>query len=165
MTRPRTSWPERTACTAGIAPRETLATMARNSLISGRSRGCAAKSWSLEGPASMASTATSMSLHMLWKGIARYAESCGARYLVGCSSLSSQDGDEGFALYEALREKYLVEPSLRTDPVAGLRCNSHGLYAAPARPSRLFRAHLDISGRILSADRPRLAVNSRLSIS
>jgi len=33
-------------------------------------------------------------LHMLWKGIARYAMSCGARYLIGCSSLSSQDEAE-----------------------------------------------------------------------
>ena len=37
-------------------------------------------------------------LHMLWKGIARYALSCGARYLIGCSSLSSQNEDEGMAL-------------------------------------------------------------------
>jgi len=87
-------------------------------------------------------------LHMLWKGIARYAKSCGARYLIGCSSLSSQDEDEGMALYESLREKHLVEPSLRTNPVAGRRCNSHGLYAAPPRPPRLFRAYLDISGCI-----------------
>lgn len=27
-------------------------------------------------------------LHMLWRGITRYASSCGARYLIGCSSLS-----------------------------------------------------------------------------
>ena len=43
-------------------------------------------------------------LHMLWKGIARYAEKCGARYLLGCSSLTSQDESAGMALYEALRE-------------------------------------------------------------
>src|SRR5258707_4356773 len=48
-------------------------------------------------------------LHMLWKGIARYAVSCGARYLIGCSSLSSQDEDAGMALYESLRAQYLVE--------------------------------------------------------
>ncbi|MGB6990259.1 MAG: GNAT family N-acetyltransferase, partial [Candidatus Sulfotelmatobacter sp.] len=49
-------------------------------------------------------------LHMLWKGIARYANSCGARYLLGCSSLSSQDENEGMALYNELREKFLAEP-------------------------------------------------------
>ncbi len=87
-------------------------------------------------------------LHILWKGIARYAESCGARYLIGCSSLSSQNEDEGMALYETLRENYLVEPSLRTNPVAGCGCKSNSSYTAPPRPPRLLRAYLDISGRI-----------------
>ena len=87
-------------------------------------------------------------LHMLWKGIARYAVSCGARYLLGCSSLSSQDENEGTALYEALREKYLAEPSLRTNPVAGHSCRANTLPAMPPQTPRLFRAYLDISARI-----------------
>ena len=87
-------------------------------------------------------------LYLLWKGIAMYAESCKARYLIGCSSLSSQDANEGMALYEALREKYLVEPSLRTKPVEGCECQTSGSHAAAPRPPRLFRAYLDISARI-----------------
>ena len=87
-------------------------------------------------------------LHLLWKGIARYAESCRARYLIGCSSLSSQDQHAGMALYEVLREKHLVEPSLRTNPVEGRECKSDGSHSAPPRPARLFRAYLDISARI-----------------
>ncbi len=87
-------------------------------------------------------------LHMLWKGIARYALSCGARYLFGCSSLSSQDENEGMALYEALREKYLAGPSLRTNPVEGHRCASSNLAVNPPQTPRLFRAYLDISARI-----------------
>src|SRR5260370_38888089 len=87
-------------------------------------------------------------LHMLWKGIARYALSCGARYLLGCSSLSSQDENEGVALYEALREKYLVGPSLRTNPVEGHRCRSSNLAVKAPQTPRLFRAYLDISACI-----------------
>jgi putative hemolysin len=87
-------------------------------------------------------------LHMLWKGIARYAKNCGARYLIGCSSLSSQDENEGMALYESLREKYLVEPSLRTNPVEGRRCRADGPHPAPPQTPRLFRAYLDISARV-----------------
>jgi putative hemolysin len=87
-------------------------------------------------------------LSMLWKGIARYAQSCGARYLIGCSSLSSQDENEGLALYETLREKYLVAPPLRTNPTEGHQCKSNGSHVAPPRPPRLFRAYLDISGRV-----------------
>ncbi len=52
------------------------------------------------------------------------------------------------ALYEALREKYLVEPSLRTHPVEGRRCKSSGSGIAAPRPPRLFRAYLDISARV-----------------
>jgi putative hemolysin len=87
-------------------------------------------------------------LHMLWRGIARYAESCGARYLIGCSSLSTQDENEGLAMYEVLKEKYLVEPSLRTKPVEGRQCKSSGLQAPTPHPPRLFRAYLDISARV-----------------
>jgi len=87
-------------------------------------------------------------LHMLWKGIARYAGSCGARYLLGCSSLSSQDESEGAALYEALRGKYLAEPGLRTTPKPGHECHSPGKLPEPPTPPRLFRAYLEISARL-----------------
>src|SRR6266566_7798543 len=147
MTRPRACWLERTACRADIAPRETLAIMARNSLTSARSKACVAKFWSLEGLAFTGSTETLPSCTYCGRG-SRGKESCGARYLIGCSSLSSQNEDEGMALYETMRENYLVEPSLRTNPVAGCGCKSNSSYTAPPRPPRLLRAYLDISGRI-----------------
>ena len=87
-------------------------------------------------------------LHMLWKGITRYALSCGARYLIGCSSLSSQNEDEGMALYGMLKEKYLVAPLLRTNPVESRKCRPSSAPVALPRPPRLFRAYLDISARI-----------------
>jgi putative hemolysin len=87
-------------------------------------------------------------LHMLWKGIARYATSCGARYLLGCSSVTSQDENEGIALYEQLREKYLIEPSLRTKPRPEFACRAtHASTPPPATP-RLFRAYLEVSARL-----------------
>ncbi len=87
-------------------------------------------------------------LHMLWKGIARHAKSCGSLYLLGCSSLSSQDENDGIALYQALREKYLAEPSLRTELKPGHECHSTSGLLEPPRPPRLFRAYLDISARL-----------------
>ena len=90
----------------------------------------------------------STALHMLWKGIARYAVSCGARYLLGCSSISSQDENAGLALYQVLKEKYLVEPALRTNPVEGRACMSSCTSVSPPQTPRLFRAYLDISARI-----------------
>ena len=87
-------------------------------------------------------------LFMLWKGIAAYASACKARYLIGCSSISSQDESEGAALYHALREKYLAEPELRTQPHAHCRCENGGIPASPPKMPRLFRAYLDISARL-----------------
>jgi putative hemolysin len=87
-------------------------------------------------------------LLMLWKGIATYAALCKARYLMGCSSITSQDENEGVALYAALREKYLVEPSLRTEPHANCRCRPTGNTMATPSVPRLFRAYLEISARL-----------------
>ena len=58
---------------------------------------------------------TSEVLNLLWRGIAQYALNHRGRYLIGCSSLTSQDPAHGSAVYEAL-EKSLVEPELRTIP-------------------------------------------------
>jgi putative hemolysin len=87
-------------------------------------------------------------LSMLWKGIASYAVLCNARYLVGCSSITSQDENEGMALYHSLSEKYLAEPLLRTEPKTDSRCKDSGTLTEPPRPPRLFRAYLDNSARL-----------------
>jgi putative hemolysin len=89
-----------------------------------------------------------MVLHALWKGIAVYSMRHESRYLLGCSSISSQDENYGMAMYDSLKDKYLVEPSLRTVPQPGLTCQSTGAAVKIDRPPRLFRAYLEISGRI-----------------
>ena len=63
-------------------------------------------------------------LGLLWRGIARYAEQHQARYLVGCSSLTSQNPAEGLAAYAQLARKNLVKPTWRTQPLAGWRCEA-----------------------------------------
>jgi len=89
-----------------------------------------------------------MVLHALWKGIAVYSMRHDSRYLLGCSSISSQDENYGMAMYDSLKDKYLVEPSLRTVPQPGQACHSTGAPVKIDRPPRLFRAYLEISGRI-----------------
>jgi len=87
-------------------------------------------------------------LHMLWRGIARYASRCGARYLIGCSSLGSQDESEGVALYEKLNDKYLAPLELRTEPKPGFACCAGDAAAPVPQVPRLFRAYLDVSARL-----------------
>ena len=104
-------------------------------------------------------------LHLLWRGIATYAVERRGRFLIGCSSLTSQDPVEGVAMYQKLRS-YLVKPALRTQPRAEF-CVTAGGYDAGwsgawphqggpglTRPatagasSRLLRAYLAIGAKI-----------------
>jgi len=54
-------------------------------------------------------------LHLLWRGLAVYATERKARYLIGCSSLTSQDPIEGLATYRKL-QPHLATRELRTCP-------------------------------------------------
>ena len=102
-------------------------------------------------------------LHLLWRGIARYAVERNARMLIGCSSISSQDPTDGVTVYQQL-QRYLVSPALRThprsefvvagvgDPGLGQRAVTHGpgspIPATAGASSRLLRAYLAIGARI-----------------
>ena len=59
---------------------------------------------------------TSEVLTLLWRGIAQYSKFYGLRYLIGCSSLTSQDPQAGWAMYSQFSE-FLVSPEFRTAPV------------------------------------------------
>jgi putative hemolysin len=91
----------------------------------------------------------SLVLTLLWKGIFRYAQETGARFLVGCSSLSSQEPAEGMALFEKLRLAHLVGEDLRTVPHEG-----HALPRVEAagcrtvRAPRLLQTYLELSAKI-----------------
>lgn len=93
---------------------------------------------------------STMALGMLWKGIASYAALCNARYMIGCSSITSQDENEGASLFDELREKYLASEDFRTQPKIQHRCRASAGVAPTATPAppRLFRAYLDISARL-----------------
>src|SRR5437899_10132368 len=101
-------------------------------------------------------------LHLLWRGIARYAVERNARMLIGCSSISSQDPTDGIAAYEKL-QPHLVPRELRTYPRAKFAAVAGGddarrfnMLANEELPgsatagasSRLLRAYLAIGARI-----------------
>jgi len=52
-------------------------------------------------------------LILLWRGITEYARQRGGRYLIGCSSISTQDPLLGTAVYDRLNS-FLIDPPLRT---------------------------------------------------
>src|SRR6266568_2294882 len=99
-------------------------------------------------------------LHLLWRGLAVYATERKARYLIGCSSLTSQDPIEGLATYRKL-QPHLATRELRTCPreqfnvlaaIAPLdqtsTCLGSPLRATAGASSRLLRAYLAIGAKI-----------------
>ncbi len=87
-------------------------------------------------------------LHLLWRGIARYACERNARFLVGCSSLTSQDPMEGVAMYEQLLGNHLARPKWRTVPHAAFRVDVDLVSASCTPPPKLMRAYLSIGAKI-----------------
>ena len=85
-------------------------------------------------------------LSLLWKGIANYLMSRGCRYLVGCSSLTSQDPALGLAAYRELG-RYLVREELRTKPLPAFACEAEPHPVAPKIP-KLLSAYLTLGSQI-----------------
>ena len=87
-------------------------------------------------------------LSLLWRGINQYARERGLRYLIGCSSLTSQDPAVGAAMYLELKNDHLVEAALFTRPQPGWECPlDHPAPRAPKVP-KLLRAYLSLGARI-----------------
>jgi putative hemolysin len=86
-------------------------------------------------------------LYRLWRGIAQYAIHHGGRYLIGCSSLTSQDPVHGTAVYEAMREQ-LVEPHLRTAPQLAFAMPLKSADNASDKIPKLLRAYLAVGAKI-----------------
>jgi putative hemolysin len=86
-------------------------------------------------------------LTLLWRGIAQYAINHGGRYLIGCSSLTSQDPAHGSAVYGAMRE-HLVEPQLRTNPQPHFAMPLTSPENASDKIPKLLRAYLAVGAKI-----------------
>ena len=88
-------------------------------------------------------------LSLLWRGIAAYAKERQARYLIGCSSLTSQDPRVGSAMYGSL-QRYLVDSTLRTVPLPyyDMPLLQPDSTNAKVQPPKLLRAYLSIGANI-----------------
>lgn len=86
-------------------------------------------------------------LYLLWRGIAQFALARGSRYLIGCSSLTSQDPSEGAAVYQSL-QSWQVAEYLRTTPQAGMELSLTNSSGATGNVPKLLRTYLAIGARI-----------------
>jgi putative hemolysin len=88
---------------------------------------------------------------MLWKEIVRYALDRNARYLVGCSSLTSQDPAHGHAIYRRfIKEGHLAQPEFLTNPLPAFRLEDVGPMDDCPPPPKLLRAYLGVGAKICS---------------
>jgi putative hemolysin len=89
-------------------------------------------------------------LNLLWRGIVQYAMERQARYLIGCSSLTSQDAAAGGAMYAALAGEHLVEKRFRTEAIGEYRCENLALSPVADGPQvpKLLRAYLSLGAKI-----------------
>ena len=87
-------------------------------------------------------------LGLLWKGVADYAREKQARYLLGCSSITSQDPAVGASAYADLCRHHLVSHEYRTRPRPESECCLEALAADPAKIPKLLRAYLTIGAKI-----------------
>jgi putative hemolysin len=87
-------------------------------------------------------------VNLLWRGIAIYATERRARFLIGCSSLASQDAAAGAAMYAALSAEHLVEERFRTEPLEGFRFTGGEPPAKSPPTPKLLRAYLSLGAKI-----------------
>lgn len=87
-------------------------------------------------------------LGLLWKGIADYAKNRGGRYLVGCSSLTSQDPAVGASAYSELCRKHLAGAEWRTRPLPAYECELAAVTEEKADIPKLLRAYLSVGAKI-----------------
>lgn len=90
-------------------------------------------------------------LSLLWRGIAELAGAQGARYLLGCSSLTSQDPALGLAAHRQMKAQW-ASSELQCQPWPALACETIGSASPdePAKLPKLLSAYLALGARIAS---------------
>jgi putative hemolysin len=87
-------------------------------------------------------------LTLLWRGIAQYTRVYSLRYLIGCSSVNSQDPKVGWQMFRQLSE-FLVQETFRTMPTpACILPFSDEAPEAMAKVPKLLRTYIGIGARI-----------------
>jgi putative hemolysin len=87
-------------------------------------------------------------LALLWKAIAQYALARGCRYLIGCSSLTSQDPIVGSRVY-AQMQRFMAPQEMQTTPQEPYAFELHdGETSEEAKIPKLLRAYLAAGAQI-----------------
>lgn len=92
-------------------------------------------------------------LYLLWKGIGAYLMHNSRRYLFGCTSLTSQDPQEGHGVYALLEAGGNIHPDIQVLPHPNFICPTNvtadNSSLKPGIP-RLMRAYLSLGAKVCS---------------
>lgn len=90
-------------------------------------------------------------LNLLWRGIAQYAKFYGLRYLIGCSSLNSQDPQDGWTIFGQL-SAFLVTSEFRTLPVERYELpQAEAAAETTVKVPKLLKTYIGVGARICGA--------------
>lgn len=93
---------------------------------------------------------TSEVLTLLWRGIVQYARLNGLRYMIGCSSLTSQNPQEGWALYHRLKS-FMAPAEFCTVPTEPFRLPQQDTASEEAiKIPRLLKTYLGVGAYVCS---------------
>jgi putative hemolysin len=90
-------------------------------------------------------------LSLLWTGISIYCRQRNCRYLIGCSSLTSQDPALGASAYSDLCRKHLVEERFQTKPTAAYECPLEVMSKERVKIPKLLSAYMSLGAKICGA--------------
>jgi putative hemolysin len=87
-------------------------------------------------------------LGLLWQAVSRHTRERRGRWLIGCSSLNSQDPAVGAAAFELLSRRHLAAPELRTRPWPALACPLDQVTPVAPKIPGLLAAYLALGAKI-----------------
>lgn len=87
-------------------------------------------------------------VNLLWRAIVQYAVARNSRYLIGCSSLTSQCAATGWGMYRRLSAEHLMPEALCTVPRPIFALPDSEDHLQSEAPPRLLRAYLALGAKI-----------------
>lgn len=91
-------------------------------------------------------------LYLLWRGLTAYRLWTGTRHMFGCSSLTSQDPEEGLRCHDYLRRKGYLHPEFEALPLPGYVCEvaDHTPFTGEYPIPKLFSFYLRYGAKLCS---------------
>lgn len=92
-------------------------------------------------------------LFLLWRGLAKYMQLLGKRYFFGCCSITSQDPNEGFLIFDHLRTNGFLEEGYMISVQPEYECSGlvdDQIKSGEVSIPQLFRLYLEQNAKVCS---------------